>query len=130
MAKIYKVNGNEYEVSVNSLIGNRAEVTVNGVRYQVEISDTKPAESTYESEKRPSRVNVEGKKRIKSPLPGVIVALKVKPGDVVKSGQTVAVLEAMKMENEIQSEYDGVILSVDVNQGDSLLEGDTIVTIG
>ena len=137
MAKIYKVNGNEYEVSVNSLVGNRAEVAVNGVLYQVEISetsssdtDTKLAESASVSGETSSQMRTCGKKKITAPLPGIIVAIKVQPGDVVKAGQTVAVLEAMKMENDIQSEYDGVILSVDVNSGDSLLEGATIVTIG
>ena len=70
-----------------------------------------------------------GDKAIKSPLPGVIVAVKVNVGDVVKTGQVVAVLEAMKMENEIQSEYDGTVASVDVSQGDSVLEGALIVSL-
>ena len=67
---------------------------------------------------------------VASPLPGVIVSVNVRPGDKVKAGQVVAVLEAMKMENEIQSEYDGVVTSVKVAQGDSILEGSPIVTIG
>ena len=70
-----------------------------------------------------------GSKVIKSPLPGVIVAVKVNVGDAVKAGQVVAVLEAMKMENEIQSEYDGTVASVDVSQGDSVLEGALIVSL-
>ena len=70
-----------------------------------------------------SGVRAAGGKAIKSPLPGVIVAVKVNAGDVV------AVLEAMKMENEIQSEYDGIVASVNVSQGDSILEGAVIVTI-
>ena len=65
-----------------------------------------------------------------SPLPGVIIAVKVNAGDTVKAGQVVAILEAMKMENEIQAEQDGVITSVNVAKGDSVLEGATIVTIG
>ena len=70
-----------------------------------------------------------GDKAIKSPLPGVIVAVKVNVGDAVKAGQVVAVLEAMKMENEIQSEYDGTVASVNVSQGDSVLEGALIVSL-
>ena len=139
MAKIYKINGKEYEVSVNSLAGNHAEVKANGVIYQVEISDklstpdktpdTCPATSSCSP--KPQIVNKNGDKKIvKSPLPGVIVAVNVSVGDAVKVGQTLAVLEAMKMENDIQSEYEGVILSVDVNPGDSILEGASIVTIG
>ena len=69
-------------------------------------------------------------KPINSPLPGVIVGVKVQVGDRVKNGQVVAILEAMKMENEIQSEYDGTVISVNVSQGDSILEGAPIVTIG
>ena len=70
-----------------------------------------------------------GDKAIKSPLPGVIVAVKVNAGDKIKAGDVVAVLEAMKMENEIQSEYDGTVASVNVSQGDSILEGAVIVSL-
>jgi biotin carboxyl carrier protein len=138
MVKVYKINGNEYQVSVNSLVGNHAEVQVNGVTYQVEISDKstsadlapKTITSAVAAEKT-AVINTKGdKKSVTAPLPGVIVALKVQVGEQVKAGQTIAVLEAMKMENDIQSEYDGVILSVDVNTGDSVLEGATIVTVG
>lgn len=64
-----------------------------------------------------------------SPLPGVVVDVKVAAGDVVKAGQTVAVLEAMKMENDILAECDGVVASVDVKDGDSVLEGAVLLTI-
>ena len=56
-------------------------------------------------------------------------AVKVNVGDTVKAGDVVAVLEAMKMENEIQSEYDGTVSSVNVSQGDSVLEGTLLVTL-
>ena len=68
-------------------------------------------------------------KAVVSPLPGVVVDVKVAAGDVVKAGQTVAVLEAMKMENDILAECDGVVASVDVNNGDSVLEGAVLLTI-
>ena len=64
-----------------------------------------------------------------SPLPGVVVDVKVAAGDVVKAGQTVAVLEAMKMENDILAECDGMVASVDVKNGDSVLEGAVLLTI-
>lgn len=64
-----------------------------------------------------------------SPLPGVVVDVKVAAGDVVKAGQTVAVLEAMKMENDILAECDGVVASVSVKDGDSVLEGAVLLTI-
>lgn len=68
-------------------------------------------------------------KAVVSPLPGVVVDVKVAAGDVVKAGQTVAVLEAMKMENDILAECDGVVASVDVKNGDSVLEGAVLLTI-
>lgn len=68
-------------------------------------------------------------KAVTAPLPGVIVGIKVNIGDVVKAGQVVAVLEAMKMENDIQAEFDGIVTAINVNQGDSILEGAVIVMI-
>ena len=68
-------------------------------------------------------------KAVVSPLPGVVVDVKVAACDVVKAGQTVAVLEAMKMENDILAECDGVVASVDVKNGDSVLEGAVLLTI-
>ena len=68
-------------------------------------------------------------KAVVAPLPGVIVGMKVSVGDVVKVGQVLAVLEAMKMENDIQAEFDGTVNAVNVAQGDSVLEGAVIVTI-
>ena len=64
-----------------------------------------------------------------SPLPGVINSINVTVGDKVSAGQTVAVLEAMKMENEIQAEKDGVVTGIHVAKGDSVLEGADILTI-
>ena len=65
-----------------------------------------------------------------SPLPGVIIAVKVNVGDAVKAGQEVAVLEAMKMENSIEATHDGTVTAIHVAKGDSVLEGAPVVTIG
>ena len=67
---------------------------------------------------------------VTAPLPGVILDIKVKVGDAVKAGQTVAVLEAMKMENEIESTTSGTVTAVNAGKGDSVLEGAAIITIG
>lgn len=77
----------------------------------------------------PVNVTRTAAKSVVSPLPGVVVDVKVAAGDVVKAGQTVAVLEAMKMENDILAECDGVVASVDVKNGDSVLEGAVLLTI-
>ena len=70
-----------------------------------------------------------GKSGVKSPLPGVILDIKVNVGDTVKKGQTIIILEAMKMENNINADKDGKITAINVNKGDSVLEGNDLVII-
>lgn len=67
---------------------------------------------------------------VTAPLPGVITFIKVRTGEKVKAGQTVAVLEAMKMENEIHCEYEGTVKAVNVKEGDFVQDGNVIITIG
>ena len=67
---------------------------------------------------------------VKSPLPGVILSVDCKVGDTVKRGQKILVLEAMKMENNINADRDGKIVEIKVNKGDSVLEGADLVVIG
>lgn len=132
----FKINGNEYNVSINSVNGGVADVTVNGNQYQVEMADApavpvqQPAApvQTAPVQTQAHSASASGKSVV-SPLPGVIIAVKVNVGDAVKAGQTVAVLEAMKMENDIQAECDGTVTAVKVAKGDSVLEGAVIVTI-
>ena len=91
------------------------------------VAQTAPAEQPVAP--APAQPASNGKP-ILSPLPGVILDLKVNVGDQVKAGQTVAVLEAMKMENNINAEHDGVVTAIKVNKGDSILEGAEILLIG
>ena len=67
---------------------------------------------------------------VKAPLPGTINAINVKVGDTVAVGQVVIVLEAMKMQNNIEAETTGTVTSILVNQGDSVMEGAVMLTIG
>ena len=138
-----KINGNDYDVTINSVVGDIAQLTVNGTDYMVEIQKEeqkieipdvqRPAPSSA-----PSLVNPVTRKakpsgagrHIESPLDGTILAVKVKEGQAVKAGQTVAILEAMKMENEIQSEFDGTVVSVNVEKGEHVALGTPIVAIG
>lgn len=140
----FKINGNDYNVAVNSVSGNIADVTVNGTSYQVEMENAPaapiqavspvavpaPVAAAPAAPTSPSPKPAAGGKQITSPLPGVIIAVKVNAGDAVKAGQVVAILEAMKMENEIQAESDGTVTAVNVAKGDSVLEGAAIVTLG
>lgn len=140
----FKINGNDYNVAINSTNGNLADVTVNGVSYQVEMENSMPAAAPVQAAPQASapapqpaaaaapapaaKPAGEGK-AVTSPLPGVIIEVSVKEGDTVTAGQKVAVLEAMKMENEIQAEKAGVVTKIHVSKGDSVLEGASIVTI-
>lgn len=140
----FKINGNEYNVAINSVEGGVADVTVNGASYKVEMENmpaaapasavqqtSAPVQTAAPAQAAQAPVPASGAgKPVTSPLPGVIIAVKVNVGDAVKAGQTVAVLEAMKMENDIQAECDGTVTAVKVAKGDSVLEGATIVTIG
>ena len=136
----FKINGNDYEVAINAVEGGVADVTVNGTPYKVEMENA-PAAAVQTAPAVPVKQTVApvqaapapaagAGKSLTSPLPGVIVSVNVNVGDVVKAGQTVAVLEAMKMENDIQAECDGTVTAVKVAKGDSVLEGAVIVTIG
>ncbi|MFR2466034.1 MAG: biotin/lipoyl-containing protein, partial [Clostridia bacterium] len=68
--------------------------------------------------------------KVSAPMPGKILDVKVAAGDDVKRGQVVAILEAMKMENEIVAPVDGKVATVNVNKGASVETGDVLITIG
>lgn len=137
----FKIGGNDYEVEIGKIEGKTADVTVNGVSYQVEMENAPaapaapvaaaPAAAAPAAQAAPAPAAQpagEGKS-VTSPLPGVIIEVSVKEGQAVKAGQKVAVLEAMKMENEIAAPADGVVTSIRVSKGDSLQEGDEIMKI-
>ena len=139
------IHGNQYDVNIASVEDNIAEVEVNGTNYKVEvdkvIQQTKtpkivrqpaiPSTDSHPSVARTSSPSTpKGAGHIKSPLPGVILELFVKEGDMVKKGQKLLCLEAMKMENNIDSDKDGKIIKINANKGDSIMEGDILVTIG
>lgn len=148
----FRINGHDYQVDVNSVEGGIADVTVNGTDYKVELADAVPAPAQQAVRPAPQTVSAvtpqatapapqaaqtatssapQGKGEVvTAPLPGVILDIKVKVGDAVKAGQTVAVLEAMKMENEIESTASGTVTAVNAGKGDSVLEGAAIITIG
>ena len=143
----FKINGNEYVVAVNGIADGVADVTVNGVGYNVELADgfaspgtAAPAPAAQAAPApaaaaapapaaKPAAKPAGAGKAVKSPLPGVIIEVSVKEGQAVKAGQKVAVIEAMKMENEIAAESYGTVTAIHVNKGDSVLEGADIVTI-
>ena len=141
----FKINGKDYEVAINSVEGKNASVTVNGADYQVELENAPAApaapavmpapagqaapSAAPAAPAAPAAKPAGPGKKVVSPLPGVIIEVSVKEGQAVKAGQKVAVIEAMKMENEIAAESDGTVTAIHVAKGDSVLEGADIVTI-
>jgi glutaconyl-CoA/methylmalonyl-CoA decarboxylase subunit gamma len=141
----FTINGNVYEVDIKNVDDNIAELEVNGTPYTVEvdkaIQTTKtpklvrtasvPSTDSHPSVAKTSNpVGPKGSGHIKSPLPGVILEMHVKVGDVVKAGQKLLVLEAMKMENSIDSDKDGKVITVHHSKGENVMEGDVLITIG
>jgi biotin carboxyl carrier protein len=141
----FTINGNAYEADIIGIDDNIAEVAINGVTYSVEIdkklqtvktpklvrtlavpsTDSHPSVSKTSSPSAPK-----GTGNIKSPLPGVILDIYVREGDMVKIGQKLLMLEAMKMENIINADKEGRVSALKVGKGDSVMEGDILIVIG
>lgn len=137
----YTINGNKYEVTIANIEANIANVVVNGEEYKVEMENepepvkkkvvVKPvsqqAQTTETSLSDSAKINVNN--AVKSPLPGVIVEIKVAVGDEVKAGDTVVVLEAMKMANNLEAEKGGKVTAILVSEGESVMEDTPLVVI-
>lgn len=147
----YKVNEAEYDVTIKSIVGNKAQVEVNGIPFEVDMQGSSLVEENLPTvaatdaaapaaapaapaaEAAPAAPAAAGPGAgapVKAPLPGVVTAIPVKVGQAVKKGDTVLVLEAMKMENNITAEADGTVTGVCVATGDSVMEGTVLLTIG
>lgn len=113
-------------------------VTVNGTVYEVELEEITgavPAAAPAPAAEKPAApapapaVPAGEGERITSPMPGTILAVNVKPGQAVKRGDVLVVLEAMKMENEIMAPNDGTVGTVNVAKGQSVQSGATLLTL-
>lgn len=141
----FTIQGNKYDVNILNVEDNIAEVEVNGTVYKVEVDKKITSSKTPKlvrtvavpsTETTPSQLKTsapsapKGTGFVKSPLPGVILDVYIKEGDQVKIGQKLILLEAMKMENNINADKEGIVKSVRVTKGDSVLEGDILIEIG
>ena len=146
----YNVNGAQYDVTIESIQGQMAKVNVNGVAFDVEMLGAPitegdlpaaapaaaPAATTAAAAQAPAAAPAAAPAKgtagagtpVKAPLPGVVTKVLVANGQAVKKGDTVVVLEAMKMENNITAECDGTVSGVCCAAGDSVMEGTTLVT--
>ena len=119
-------------------------IKVNGTTYEVEVEEVKgsftsnPAPEMVAKE-LPAKLNTEPKPQVKKvvavgekiecPMPGTMISVNVKPGDSVKKGQVMFILEAMKMENEIMAPHDADILEVSVVKGATVNTGDVLAVL-
>lgn len=141
----FTIHGNEYEVHIKTVEDNIIDLEVNGSAYQVEVDKViqpaktpklvrsrvvPPPPDAREEEDGGAKAPVSPAGKISSPLPGTVVNIFVREGDTVKVGQKLMVLEAMKMENNIDSDKDGKVRSIPVRPGQSVMEGDTLIEIG
>ncbi len=148
----YTINGAQFDVTIESIAGQKAKVQVNGIPFDVEMQGSAltegnlptvaadapaaaPAAAAPAAE-APAAAPAAAKGAagagtpVKAPLPGVVTKVLVSAGQAVKKGDTVLVLEAMKMENNITAEADGNVTGICVAAGDSVMEGTTLLTIG
>ena len=145
----YKVQGVDYEVEIAEVEGNIAKVNVNGIPFELELQKPinaakHPTMSTPKVQTpvqpvapvqqpqpaaAPQAAPAGAGHGVKAPLPGTITELKVQVGQQVSIGDTLVVLEAMKMQNNIESEFAGQVTSILVKQGDTVMEGTVMMTI-
>ena len=136
----YTINGNKYEVVVGDIKDNIATLTVNGETYTVEMEKQPepekkkpvvkaPAAASSDDAPAANKAAVNKANAVKAPLPGVITDILVAVGDEVKAGDTVVVLEAMKMANNLEAEKDGKVTAICVKVGESVMEDDALVVI-
>ena len=135
----YTINGNKYEVVISDITDNIATLTVNGEQYTVEMEKQaepekpkpvvrKVSEDAGESSSSAASGSASGT-AIKAPLPGVITEICVTEGQEVAAGDTVIVLEAMKMANALQAEKAGKVSAIVVKVGQSVMEDEALVYI-
>ncbi len=140
----YKINGTKFTVKVGDAVDNQVQVEVNGTPYTVEL-DKEPSRKTTVSQPvkspRPAPRTETGEKiiatpaaassgsyTVKAPLPGTLMSLSVKVGDVVNAGDTVCVLEAMKMENDVHTAKGGKVVKIIASVGDAVpQDGDIMI---
>ena len=138
----FKIYGNKYAVEVGEIEDNMIDVTVNGAPYKVELDmELKPrtvkpvvqvaappkVQAAAPAQKVAPAAPTGGGGTLTSPLPGTVLDVFVRPGDAVKVGQRLLLLEAMKMENNIDADRDGVVKEVKVSKSDAVMEGQVLV---
>lgn len=110
------------------------KVKVNGKVYEVEVEAVDEVKGNIAAVKETAKADdapvSDGANTINAPIAGKVLDVKVNVGDTVKKGQTVAVIEAMKLENEIQSAFDGKVVEIKVAAGADVKNKDVLIVLG
>lgn len=129
---LISVNGKEYEVEVEE-VSNEVQYQSQPIQQKVvegSVQKQNPAEKEFSSEEEKKNISIaKGTEVVYAPMPGTILNINVKEGDIVKSGQTLVILEAMKMENEIVAPRDGKVVGIYVSKGANVKTEDKLVGI-
>ena len=118
------VNGNSYEVVVEEVTGGEVSAPV-----AAPVAAAAPKAAAPAPKKAAPAAGAKGGVSVTAPMPGNILAVKVSVGQSVKKGDTICVLEAMKMENDIPAPQDGVIASINFQKGASVAANDVLATL-
>jgi len=135
-----KINGEKYDARIKKYKGKFVLVEVNGIDYgvELEVENKSKVELVRSNKTKPTLNGL--KKDIKpqpadpgsviAPIPGLVLRILVKEGDEIKTGDTLLVLEAMKMESEIASTASGIVKKINVREGASVQEGNSLIEVG
>ncbi|HHE54532.1 MAG TPA: biotin/lipoyl-binding protein [Caldithrix abyssi] len=146
-----EINGKDYRVKIHRFSADEAEISVDDTLYRVglkdlgieEVAQVKPQPAPRGPQATAPKTSLTSRPDptlhrpkeisdgtfIKAPLPGLVLKVLVNKGDIIKAGQTMMIIEAMKMENEVTSRTDGQVLDVRFKEGDSVNQGDTLILL-
>ncbi len=134
----FTIRGQEYDVEIKDLQGSNAKIEVNGTSYDVDVHIEEKASKTPRLVRKavvnkPGEGSIKkggaGSATVKAPLPGSIIKINIAVGDSINPGDTLLVMEAMKMENNVLAEKGGTVKAIKVAVGDSVLQDDVLVEI-
>ncbi len=134
----FTIRGQEYDVEIKDFEGSNAIIEVNGTSYDVDVHVTEKSSKTPRLVRKPVvnkpgegsiKKSGSGASTVKAPLPGSIIKINIAVGDSINPGDTLLVMEAMKMENNVLAEKGGTVKAIKVAVGDSVLQDDVLIEI-
>jgi biotin carboxyl carrier protein len=134
----FTIRGQEYDVEIKEFQGSSAVIDVNGTNYDVDVhvqekSSKTPRLVRKDVVNKPGEGKIQkggvGSSVVKAPLPGSIIKINIAVGDTINPGDTLLVMEAMKMENNVMAEKGGTVKAIKIKVGDSVLQDDVLVEI-